>query len=89
MDDYTVYNGKRLDLRPKMTEIANGMKDSPEFLGMVSMSRFSQPMDISSIPMTQIFATFLSKRSAQVPEFEQMAFHDPFFIAYSSGTTVS
>jgi len=87
MDDYTVYNGKRLDLRPKMTEIVSGMKDVSEFEGMVSMPRFPQPMDISAVPRTQTLATYVSKAPSQAPAFEQVAFHDPFFIAYSSGTT--
>ncbi|KUJ06748.1 acetoacetyl-CoA synthetase-like protein [Mollisia scopiformis] len=87
MDDFTVYNGKKVDLRSKMTEIANGMKDVAEFEGMVSMPRFQQPVDISKVPRTQTLATYLSKAASQIPEFERTAFHDPFFIAYSSGTT--
>jgi len=51
------------------------------------MPRFSQPADISQLPKTQTLATFLSKATSKIPEFEQTAFHDPFFIAYSSGTT--
>lgn len=86
MDDFAIYNGKRVDLRRKMTEIVNGMKDVSEFAGMVSMPRFSSPVDISSVPRTQTLSTYLRKAST-APAFEQMAFHDPFFIAYSSGTT--
>lgn len=88
MDDYAIYNGKKVDLRSKMQEISEGMKDVEEFEGMVSMPRFSSPADISSIPRTQTLSAFLeSSKSAQPPDFEQIAFHDPFFIAYSSGTT--
>jgi acetoacetyl-CoA synthetase len=87
MDDYTVYNGKRLDLRPKMAEIVNGMSEIPEFEGMVSMPRFARPMDISSVPRTQTLSTYVSAASRPFPSFEKTAFHDPFFIAYSSGTT--
>jgi len=86
MDDFTVYNGKKVDLRQKMTEIVDGMKDVKEFEGMISMPRFAQAADISDIPRTQILAAYVSKAS-NTPEFEQGAFHDPFFIAYSSGTT--
>ncbi|TVY34468.1 Acetoacetyl-CoA synthetase [Lachnellula subtilissima] len=87
MDDFAIYNGKRVDLRLKMREIVGGMKDVKEFEGMVSMPRFQEPVDISSIPKTQTLSAFQdSSKSSPVPEFEQVAFHDPFFIAYSSGT---
>jgi acetoacetyl-CoA synthetase len=87
MDDFAIYNGKRVDLRQKMTEIVNGMKNVAEFAGMVSLPRFKQPVDITSVPRTQTLSTYLSKATSTAPEFEKMAFHDPFFIAYSSGTT--
>lgn len=87
MDDYTVYNGKRTDLRSKMANIVAGMSNIPEFEGIISMPRLSDPMSISSILRTQTLANFLSASASPVPEFEQVAFHDPFFIAYSSGTT--
>jgi acetoacetyl-CoA synthetase len=87
MDDFAIYNGKKVDLRDKMAEISKGMKDDKEFEGMVSTPRFSQPADVSRVPKTQTLATFVSKATPQIPEFEQTAFHDPFYIAYSSGTT--
>src|SRR5215469_3114229 len=87
MDDLAIYNGKRVDLRQKMTEISNGMKDIKEFKGMVSMPRFQQPVDISKVPRTQTMADFLTKTTSTALEFETCAFHDPFYIAYSSGTT--
>lgn len=87
MDDFAIYNGKKVDLRQKMTEISNGMKDVPEFIGMVSLPRFKEPADISNVPRTQTLSTYISKVKSAPPEFVQVAFHDPFFIAYSSGTT--
>jgi acetoacetyl-CoA synthetase len=87
MDDFAIYNGKKVDLRQKMTEIEEGMRDIPEFIGMVSMPRSKEPVDISSVPRTQTLSQYLSKAKSQAPEFVQVAFHDPFFIAYSSGTT--
>jgi acetoacetyl-CoA synthetase len=87
MDDVAVYNGKRVDLRQKMTEIANGMKGTSEFKGMISMPRFREPVDISSVPQTQTLSEFISKATPRGAEFEKTAFSDPFFIAYSSGTT--
>ena len=87
MDDFAIYNGKKVDLRDKMTHIVEGMKDISEFQGMVSMPRFKDPVDISKVPRTETLASFVSKATGKAPEFEPTAFHDPFFIAYSSGTT--
>jgi acetoacetyl-CoA synthetase len=87
MDDFAIYNGKKVDLRHKMTEISNGMKADPEFIGIVSLPRFKEPVDITSVPQTQTLSQYLSKAKSTAPEFVQVAFHDPFFIAYSSGTT--
>jgi acetoacetyl-CoA synthetase len=87
MDDFAVYNGKRIDLRQKMTEIVHGMKAVREFKGMISCPRFNQPVDITSVPRTQTLNQFLSNSTRQAPRFEKTEFSDPFFIAYSSGTT--
>lgn len=87
MDDFAIYNGKKVDLRQKMTEISEGMREVSGFVGMVSMPRFKEPVDISAVPRTQTLSQFVSKAKANPPEFVQCAFHDPFFIAYSSGTT--
>lgn len=87
MDDFAIYNGKKVDLRSKMSEISEGMKNAAEYKGMISMPRFSQAADISKVPQTQNLATFVSKATSNTLEFEQVAFHDPFYIAYSSGTT--
>ncbi|TGO15124.1 hypothetical protein BTUL_0044g00630 [Botrytis tulipae] len=87
MDDWTVYNGKTVDLREKMIAIVHGMKDVKEFKGMISMPRFQTPSDITHIPRTQNLSTYLSKSTYQTLTFAKTAFHDPFFIAYSSGTT--
>jgi acetoacetyl-CoA synthetase len=88
MDDVAIYNGKKVDLRDKMVAIVEGMKDAPGFTAMISMPRLSRPADITAISRAQTLAHFVSKaKGASAPEFEQVAFHDPFFIAYSSGTT--
>ena len=87
MDDFAIYNGKKVDLRPKMAQISDGMKGVDDFAGMVSMPRFQQPADVSSVPRTQTLAEYVSKSTSKVPDFEKTAFRDPFFIAYSSGTT--
>ena len=87
MDDFAIYNGKRVDLRQKMTEISYGMEADPEFIGVVSMPRFNEPVDITAVPRAQTLAEFISKAKPTPPAFVHVAFHDPFFIAYSSGTT--
>ncbi|KAK3062064.1 hypothetical protein LTS18_004892, partial [Coniosporium uncinatum] len=89
MDDFSVYNGKTVDLRPKMTEIVNGMKDVQDYKGMISMPRWQQdPKDVSSVPNTVTLEKYLeAARGDTKLRFERVAFADPFLIAYSSGTT--
>ncbi|RFU35237.1 hypothetical protein B7463_g1110, partial [Scytalidium lignicola] len=89
MDDLAIYNGKKIDLADKMSQIITGMSPISEFQGLISMPRFrNHPRDISTIPRTQTLASFLSKAAGQpAPDFETTAFSDPFLIAYSSGTT--
>jgi acetoacetyl-CoA synthetase len=50
MDDAAVYNRKKTDLRPKMKDVLEGMEGVVAFQGMVSLPRFKEPVDISSIP---------------------------------------
>ncbi|KAK8065267.1 Acetoacetate-CoA ligase [Apiospora hydei] len=87
MDDAALYNGKRVDLREKMTEIEAGMKGCDLFKGIVSIRRFHDALDISKVPRAQTLDDFLRKRAAGTPPIEGVAFHDPFLICYSSGTT--
>lgn len=87
MDDAALYNGKRLDLRQKMAEVVAGMKDCSNFRGLVSIRRFHDALDISNIPKTQTLDTFLDNRQHTIPAIERIAFHEPFLICYSSGTT--
>ncbi|KAI5854439.1 acetoacetyl-coenzyme A synthetase [Tricharina praecox] len=87
MDDYAVYNRKKTDLRPKMTEIVEGMESVKEFKGMISLPRFAEPVDISAVPRCQTLATFMEKATAKELILERVPFRHPFFIAYSSGTT--
>ncbi|KAL9054648.1 MAG: hypothetical protein Q9162_004014 [Coniocarpon cinnabarinum] len=87
MDDASLYNGKRFDHRPKMSEIAEGMSDISEFQGIISVPRWSSPLDVSFVSRAQSLSSFLSKASSRQLTFERVEFSDPFVIAYSSGTT--
>ncbi len=88
MDDWAVYNGKKIDLRPKMKEILAGMGGIAEFRGVVSQVRFANsPADISSVPQAQTWAEFVSAAPSSTLEFEPTDASDPFLVVYSSGTT--
>ncbi|KAI1466346.1 acetoacetyl-coenzyme A synthetase [Daldinia caldariorum] len=88
MDDAALYNGKRVDLRSKMAEVVSGMKECDLFSGLVSIRRFHDALDISKIPKVQTLSSFLEKGDQHSPPpIERIAFHEPFLIGYSSGTT--
>ncbi|KAI0840000.1 acetoacetyl-coenzyme A synthetase [Hypoxylon sp. FL0890] len=88
MDDAALYNGKRADLRQKMADIVSGMKGCDQFSGLVSIRRFHDALDISQIPKAQTLESFIEKGNpASAPPIARIAFHDPFLVCYSSGTT--
>ncbi|KAI1367444.1 hypothetical protein F5Y08DRAFT_67055 [Xylaria arbuscula] len=87
MDDAALYNGKRLDLREKMADVVAGMKDCSNFRGMVSIRRFNDALDISSIPKTQTLDALLKHRKGTNVKVQRIPFHEPFLVCYSSGTT--
>lgn len=88
VDDAAVYNGKTTDLRQKMTEIVNGMADSPEFTSCIVIPRFAdQPRDMSAVPKAETLATLLASTTQPPPDFTRIAFHEPSLICFSSGTT--
>lgn len=91
VDDWAVYNGKTIDLRPKMQEIVTGMRAAKAkgFRGLVSMPRFQDaPADVSALSETVALRSYLARAggNAELP-FEPVDFSDPFLIVYSSGTT--
>jgi acetoacetyl-CoA synthetase len=89
MDDWAVYNGKTVDLRPKMAEIVRGMAGVREFEGVVSQARWrDRPAEMSRVPRSVTWAAFLEAGKGRAElVFEQVEFSDPFLIVYSSGTT--
>lgn len=89
VDDWAVYNGKTIDLKPKMREIVDGMLKSKAkgFQGVVSMPRFQErPADVGDVPKTMSLAAYLARAggNSELP-FEKVDFKDPFLIVYSSG----
>ncbi len=89
MDDWAVYNSKRIDLRTRMRDLSVAMKKVGGFQGIISQARFNDaPADISYILDCQTWNTFISAANGStVLEFEQLDFGDPMIIVYSSGTT--
>ncbi|KAK4565742.1 hypothetical protein LTR86_003591 [Recurvomyces mirabilis] len=89
MDDWAIYNGRSIDLRPKMCEIEVGLRDVKDVQGLVSMPRWQdKPVDISSVPRCEKLAAFLlAGKGDKTPRWERIDFRDPFIIVYSSGTT--
>jgi acetoacetyl-CoA synthetase len=88
VDDGAEYNGKRVDLRGKLGEIVEGMRDVKEFEGLVVQPRWTEPLDISSLSRSVSLMEFLQSADGKREcSFERVAFRDPFLIVYSSGTT--
>lgn len=89
MDDATLYNGKVVDLREKMTEVVEGLRECSEFTGVVSIPRFAEARDVTRVPRAQTWESFLAAagKDAPLPECVRVGFHEPFLVCYSSGTT--
>lgn len=89
VDDWALYNGTTLDLRPKMKEIVEGMEGITELRGVVSMPRTQgKPLDVSGVKKCEAMADFLqAARGDKTLRFDRVEFQDPFLIVYSSGTT--
>jgi acetoacetyl-CoA synthetase len=88
IDDWAVYNGKTIDLRPKITDIVNALKGVGEFKGVVTLPRFGQPADLAWVPRSITLSKFLeaAKGDAEL-RFKRIEYRDPFLVVYSSGTT--
>lgn len=90
MDDSALYNGKTIDLRTKMAEVIDGLaKGCPSFKACIAIPRFEQPKDIDLAKAAETWTSFLSQTGTNdtTPPFEQLEFHEPFLVCYSSGTT--
>jgi acetoacetyl-CoA synthetase len=89
VDDWTVYNGKTIDLRPKIKEIVEGMQEENSFRGIVTQPRFpGRPASVEGLTKTVALSQFLEAANGnEALQFERVAFRDPFLVVYSSGTT--
>jgi acetoacetyl-CoA synthetase len=88
VDDWTVYNGKTIDLRPKITDIVQGMKNIKNFKSVVALPRFAQPADLAWVPRSITLKEFLEAAEGDSElRFERIEYRDPFLVVYSSGTT--
>lgn len=84
VDDWAVYNGKTVDLRPKMREILDGMKDIGELKGLVGMPRWQdKPEDLTGVPRCETLADFLTAAKGDTTlRFTRIPFRDPIIIVY-------
>jgi acetoacetyl-CoA synthetase len=91
VDDWAVYNGKTIDLRPKIEGILEGMESGgvAEFESVIVQPRFpGKPADVRGLSKTVRLDEFLEIAGGNdTLVFERVAFRDPFLIVYSSGTT--
>jgi acetoacetyl-CoA synthetase len=89
MDDAALYNGRVVDLRGKMAEVVEGLKECSNFAGVVSMRRFAEARDVFRVPMAETWASFVAAadKNSPPPEIVRIGFHEPWLICYSSGTT--
>ena len=87
-DDYVVYNKKKIDLRPKIREVVEGLSSISQFKGIVVQSRFQGSLaDIASIPKCESWSDFIKDAPSSELVFERVEFGAPMIIVYSSGTT--
>jgi acetoacetyl-CoA synthetase len=89
VDDWTIYNGTTIDMRPKIKEIVEGMQGVSDFKGVVAQPRFpGKPASLAGLSRTVTLDDFLKAANGRDQlTFERVAFRDPFLIVYSSGTT--
>ena len=78
------YNGKTLDIRDKVAEIAHQL---PSVKRVVMVPYIDPAPDVSAIPNAELFDDFIGPFVARPIAFAQVPFDHPLYILYSSGTT--
>jgi acetoacetyl-CoA synthetase len=74
------YNGKRIDIRPKVEAVKLGL---PSLVQTVVIPLLSSTSDLPGLPWQEVLNT---KPSEEI-DFVRCGFNDPLYILYSSGTT--
>ncbi|KAG0716834.1 Acetoacetyl-CoA synthetase [Chionoecetes opilio] len=82
-----MYNGKVHDHLAKLTQVVAGLKCLKKVV-IVPFVHKKDEIDISGIPNSIFLDDFLREWEGEIEiEFEQVPFHHPLFIMFSSGTT--
>jgi acetoacetyl-CoA synthetase len=83
VDGY-MYNGKRVDIRPKVAEVMRSL-DSCDWVVIIPF--LDEEPDISGIPRAISLRDFISWSEPATRSFKQLPFDHPLYILFSSGTT--
>jgi acetoacetyl-CoA synthetase len=87
-DDWAIYNGKSIDLRPKIQDVLDGLKPLKNFKSIVTQPRFTYYASVADLRDTMTLSRFLVAAQGDfTPRFERLEYRDPFLVVYSSGTT--
>jgi acetoacetyl-CoA synthetase len=71
-----------------MAGVEKGMEYTADFESIISIPRFAKPYDVSHVAKAETWESFLACGADHPdPPFERIAFHEPFLVYYSSGTT--
>jgi acetoacetyl-CoA synthetase len=76
------YNGKSIDSLPVLRAVVARL---PELAAVVVVPYRQPEPDLRSLPNASLFGSLLEEHAA--PRYEPVAFDDPLYILYSSGTT--
>lgn len=87
VEDYAVYKGATIDLRPKTAALVAGLRRDPAFQGAVVSPRFATAADLSALPLCQTWDAYVANAPSALLVFEPMDFAAPMIILFSSGTT--
>ena len=78
------YAGKRIDTRPRLAEI---LAELPTVEKVVIIPFLEPAPELASVPKAVALGDFIAPFKAGPIAFEQVAFNDPLYILFSSGTT--
>jgi len=82
--DAYYYNGKIYDSLERVSSVVN---DIPSIDKVVVVPYVERLPNISKVPKSILYGSFISKKAEPQIQFEQLPFDHPIYIVYSSGTT--